>query len=172
MIGRRDSLDEEDSMGARSENLAKQFEAKANEATGVLEKLSDADWKKVTSAEKWPVGVTAHHFAGSHEFIAGLIKSVAAGQAGPSIKLDDVHAMNAKHAQEQANCTKAETLALHKKGAVAAAAIVRGINDADFDKSAVVLTGMPAMSAEQLATGLLVGHIAEHLGSIRATVGG
>jgi hypothetical protein len=159
-------------MGARGENLAKQFEAKAAEATGVLEKLSDADWKKVTSAEKWPVGVTAHHFAGSHEYIAELIKTVASGQAGPAMKMDDIHAGNAKHAQEQANCTKAETVALHKKGAAAAAAIVRGINDADFDKSATVLTGMPAMRAEQLTSGLLVGHITEHLGSIRATVGG
>jgi hypothetical protein len=159
-------------MGARGENLAKQFEAKAAEATGVLEKLSDADWKKVTSAEKWPVGVTAHHFAGSHEYIAGLIKSVASGQAGPGIKMDDIHAGNAKHAQEQANCTKAETLALHKKGVAAAAAIVRSINDADFDKSASPLVGMPPMSAEQLTSGLLVGHITEHLGSIRATVGG
>jgi hypothetical protein len=159
-------------MGARSENLAKQFEAKAAEATSVFEKLSDADWKKVTSAEKWPVGVTAHHIAVSHELIGGLVKSVASGQTGPPIKMDDIHALNAKHAQDQANCTKSDTLALHKKGAAAAAAIVRGLNDADLDKSAAVLVGMPAMSAEQLTSGLLVGHIQEHLGSIRATVGG
>jgi len=159
-------------MGARSENLAKQFEAKAAEATGVIEKLSDADWKKVTSAEKWPVGVTAHHIAVSHELISGLVKSVASGQAGPPIKMDDIHAKNAKHAQDAASCTKSETLALHKKGVAAAAAVVRGLNDADLDKSATVLVGMPAMTAEQLTSGLLVGHIQEHLGSIRATVGG
>jgi hypothetical protein len=35
----------------------------------------------------------------------------------------------------------------------------------------VVLKGMPTMSAEQLTTRLLVGHIDEHLSSIRATVG-
>ena len=33
-------------MGARSEALAKQFEAKVQEAVAVLEKLSDADWKR------------------------------------------------------------------------------------------------------------------------------
>ncbi len=158
-------------MGARSENLAKQFEAKAAEATGVMEKLSDADWKKVTSAEKWPVGVTAHHIAVSHELLGGLVKSVASGQAGPPIKMDDIHALNAKHAQDAASCTKSETLALHRKGVAAAAAIVRGLNDADLDKNATVLVGMPPMTAEQLTSGLLVGHIQEHLGSIRATVG-
>jgi len=159
-------------MGARAEALAKKFEAKAQEATAVIERLSDPDWKKVTSAEKWPVGVVAHHFAGSHEIIAGLAKTVASGQSIPNFTMAMLDEMNAKHAQEYANCTKAETLALHKKSAAAAAAIVRGLDDATLDRSATVLTGMPAMSAEQLAGGLLVGHIDEHVGSIRATVGG
>ncbi len=157
-------------MGARAENLAKKFEAKAQEATGVIEKLSDADWKKVTSAEKWPVGVVAHHFAGAHETIGGLIKTIASGQSVPNFSMDMLHAMNAKHAQEFANCTKAETLALHKKNVATAAAIVRGVDDAKFDQKGTVLTGAPPMSAEQLA-GLLVSHVDEHLGSIRATVG-
>ncbi|HEV8473940.1 MAG TPA: DinB family protein [Methylomirabilota bacterium] len=156
---------------AKGETLAKQFEAKAQEATSVLEKLSDADWKKVTSAEKWSVGVTAHHIAVSHEIIAGLIKSVASGQASGPIAIDDIHAMNAKHSQEQAGCTKTDTLALHKKNVAAAASLVRGLDDAALGRSAVVLKGMPTMSAEQLTTRLLVGHIDEHLSSIRATVG-
>ena len=40
-------------MGAKSEALAKQFQTKAQEATAVLEKMTDADWQKVTDAEKW-----------------------------------------------------------------------------------------------------------------------
>lgn len=158
-------------MGARAEALANQFEAKVNEATAVLERLSDADWKKTTSAEKWPVGVTAHHIAVAHEIIGGLVKTIASGQSVPNLTMDDLHAMNARHAQEHAGCTKSETLALHKKNAAAAAAIVRGLGDAELDRSGTVITGAPAMSAQQLAGGLLVGHIEEHLGSIRATVG-
>jgi hypothetical protein len=68
-------------MGAKSEALAKQFEAKAQEAAAVLEKLSDADWKKVTEAEKWTVGVTAHHLASVLEPIAGMITAIVSGQA-------------------------------------------------------------------------------------------
>ena len=60
-------------MGAKSEVLAKQFEAKAQEAVAVLEKLSDADWKKVTEAEHWTVGVTAHHLASALEPVAGIV---------------------------------------------------------------------------------------------------
>ena len=158
-------------MGAKGESLAKQFEAKVSEATAVIERLSDADWKKVTAAEKWSVGVTAHHIASSHAGLSGLIKTLADGKPGPNIQMDMIHAGNAKHAQEFAGCTKAETLALHKQNAAAAAATLRSINDADFDRSGTVLVGVPPMSAGQLAGGLLCSHIADHLGSIKATVG-
>ena len=158
-------------MGAKGEALAKEFEAKANEATGVLEKLSDADWKKVTAAEKWSVGVTAHHVAQSHEGIAGIIKAVVAGQSMGNFTMDMLHEMNAKHAKDFANCTKAETLDLHKKGAAAAAAVVRGLSDDELAKSATVLSGMPPMTAEQVVTNILINHINDHYGSIRKTIG-
>jgi len=158
-------------MGAKGDALAKQFEGKVREASTVIEKLSDADWKKATSAEKWSVGVTAHHVAVSHEGIAGIIKTASSGQSMPHVTMDMLHAMNAKHAQEHAGCTQAETLALHKKNAAGAAALVRGLSDAELAKSATVLAGMPPMSVEQIVNGILINHIDEHFGSIRATVG-
>jgi hypothetical protein len=158
-------------MGAKAEALAKKFESKAEEATGVFERLSDVDWKQTTAAEKWSVGVVAHHIAVSHATLAGLVKTLADGQPGPNIPMDAIHAMNATHAKEQAACTRAETLALHKKNAAAAAAMLRALDDAALDKSGPVIAGMPPMSAGQLAGGLLPGHVDEHLKSIRATVG-
>jgi DinB superfamily len=158
-------------MGAKSEAFAKQFEAKAQEATAVLEKLSDADWKKVTDAEKWSVGVTAHHVAGSHEGIANIIKAVVAGQSLGNFTMDMLHEMNAKHAKDYADCSKAETIELHKNGAAAAAAVVRGLSDDQLVRSGTVLAGAPAMTAEQVITGILINHIDDHFGSIRKTVG-
>jgi uncharacterized damage-inducible protein DinB len=159
-------------MASRSEALAKQFEAKAQEVTAALERLSDADWRRTTSAEKWSVGVVAHHIAVGHEIIAGLVKAIASGQAAPNFTMDQLHAMNAKHAQDYANCTMAETLELHRKNAAAAAALIRGLDDAALARSATVITGTLPMTVEQMAGGLLSRHIDEHLGSIRATIGG
>jgi uncharacterized damage-inducible protein DinB len=156
-------------MAAKAEALAKQFEAKVQEATGVLERLSDADWKKTTASEKWTVGVVAHHMAGAHEGIANIIKAVAAGQSMGNFTMQMLHDMNAKHAQEHAAVAKAETLALHKKSAATAAAVVRGLSDADLGKSGTVLSGMPPMSVEQVIGGILLNHIDEHMKSIRAT---
>ena len=158
-------------MGAKAEALAKQFETKAQEANAVLERLSDADWKKVTAAEKWTVGVTAHHVAGAHEPIANIVKTVSAGQSLPNFTIAMLDESNAKHAREFANCTKAETIALHKKGVAAAAAVVRGLSDEQLSKSGTVLAGAPAMSAEQVITAILINHIDDHFGSIRKTIG-
>jgi hypothetical protein len=157
-------------MSARAESLAKQFETRVTEMTETLEKLTDADWKKLT-AEKWSVGVTAHHVAGSHEGISGIIKAVSAGQSMPNFTMAMVDEMNATHAREHASCTRAETLALHKKNTAAAAALVRGLSDAALDKSGTVLTGMPAMTTQQIVEGILINHLNEHLASIRAAVG-
>jgi uncharacterized damage-inducible protein DinB len=159
-------------MGARAESLAKQFEAKAAEMTGVIKGLSDTDWKKTTAAEKWSVGVTAHHVAGGHEGILGIVKTLAAGQSIPNFTMDMLNEMNAKHAKEQANCTKAETLALHEKGAATAAAAVRTLSDTELDRKGTVLTGMPPMTTQQVIESILINHIADHMGSIRKTIGG
>ena len=158
-------------MSARAELLAKQFEGRAAEMTAAIEKLTDADWKKVTSAEKWSVGVTAHHVAGAHDPIANIVETIAAGESLPHFTMTMLDEMNAKHVIEYANCTKAETLALHKSGAAGAAALVRGLSDAELDRSGAPLTGMPAMTTQQIVEGILINHIDEHLGSIRATVG-
>ena len=66
-------------MGSKSEALAKQFEAKARDAMTTLEGLGAEDWKKTTAAEKWSVGVTAHHLATALGPISGMIRAVAAG---------------------------------------------------------------------------------------------
>ncbi len=39
-----------------------------------------ADWNKVTAAEKWSVGVVAHHIASSHEGLSGAVKMLADGK--------------------------------------------------------------------------------------------
>ena len=158
-------------MGAKSEALARQFEAKSREALATLEQLGEADWTKVTEAEKWSVGVTAHHLATVLEPVSSMIGAVVAGQAPGNLTMARFDEMNARHAREFADCTRAETIALHRKGSATAAATIRGLSDAELSTSGTVLQDMPPMSAEQLIAGALLGHIDQHYGSIRKTVG-
>ena len=63
--------------------VARQFEGKVRDALATLEKLGDTDWKKVTAAEKWTVGVTAHHLAGALEAVAGIVTGIVSGAPSP-----------------------------------------------------------------------------------------
>jgi hypothetical protein len=113
----------------------------------------------------------AHHVAEGHGGIAGLLQTVGHGQSVPNFTMDMIHAMNARHAKEHANITKVATLELLQTNGAKAAAAVRGLGDADLDRSGTVLTGAPPMSAAQVIEGILINHVNEHMGSIRATVG-
>jgi hypothetical protein len=95
---------------------------------------------------------------------------VATGQTPPPITMQMLDDMNAKHAKEFAGCTKADTLALHKKGVASAVATVRGLSDAELDRTGTLLTDMPAMSVQQIIERVLINHVGEHLDSIRAVV--
>jgi hypothetical protein len=161
----------EDPMGTRSEALAKQFEAKVQEAVAVIEQLSHANWKQVTETEHWTVGVTAHHLASALEPVASMVTAIASGQSRGHFTRAMLDEMNARHAQEHANCTKAETIALLKRGAAAAAGVVRGLSDDQLAKSGAVFTDPPPMITDQLITSGLIAHIDAHFGSIRKTVG-
>ena len=155
-------------MGARAEQLASTFDQSCKDFTAVVEKLNDAEWKKETGGEKWPVGVVAHHVAGGCAGIAGIVQKVAKGEPLPGLTMEMIHEGNAKHAKEFAAVTKAETLGLFKTNAANASSLVRGLSDAELDRSATLLGGRP-MTAAQVIEGILINHVNEHLG--RATVG-
>ncbi len=158
-------------MGARAETMAGRFDEKFRQMNTVVEGLSDADWKKVTAAEKWPVGVVAHHLAMAYGSVVGLVQLAAQGQPVPHRTMDMVHERNAQHAKEHAGVGKAETLTLLKANGANAAKIVRGLSDAELDRSATVLAGVPPMTTAQVIERILINHTDEHMGSIKATIG-
>jgi DinB family protein len=157
--------------GPRAEALAAQLEAKARDATATLQGLSDADWKKVTEAEKWPVGVTAHHAASALEVVPRVLEAMAAGQSLEPFQLGKIDELNAAHAREHAGCTKAETVALFQKGVAAASAAIRGLRDDQLARTGTLAPGIPPMTVERVIMLGLVHHVDEHFASIRKAIG-
>jgi hypothetical protein len=158
-------------MGARAEALAKRFEDASQALTDVITRLSEAEWKKTTAAEKWSVGVVAHHVAQGHASIGNLVRLIATGKTLPTLTREMIDQVNAEHARDFAGCTKIETLEMHRRNVALATGIVRGLSDAELDRTAAVLLGTPAMSAQQAIERILINHVNDHLSSIRATVG-
>jgi hypothetical protein len=83
----------------------------------------------------------AIHLASTLDPIASMIKAVAAGQSVNSFWLDELGEMNARHAQDYAGCTKAETIELLEKNAARAVATVRELRDDQLARSATLLQG-------------------------------
>jgi len=158
-------------VGTKSEALARQFESKLQEAIATLRALGNADWTKVTEAEKWSVGVTAHHYASILEPVSELVRALANGHSPDRFTRATLDEMNAQHTRDHANCTKADTIALLEKGAASTAAVLRGLSDDQLGRRGTVLTDMPPISVEQLIATVLLKHADQHFGSIRKTVG-
>ena len=159
-------------MSKRAEALAAELDQVNAALEREIERCSEEDWRRTCSGEGWTVGVAARHVAVAHESIVGLVQAVANGQPVPPITAGMLDAYNAQHAIEFASCTRDEVLALHRRGARAAADAVRTLGDEQLDCTAPValLGGAPA-SAQQLVEAGLIGHPKEHLASIRAAVG-
>ena len=158
-------------MSERARALANRFEQVNHELAATVERCSEGQWRATTAGEGWTVGVVAHHVAGGHSAIAGLVERLATGQPLPNLTMEMIHQGNAAHAQEHANCTKAETVALLRQNGAAAATVVRGLQDDQLDRTASVIAGAPPMSAQQVIEGILIGHVQEHSASIRSALG-
>ena len=156
-------------MGTQAAALADRFERTNNELIALIERLTDAQWAAPNEADGWSIGVVAHHLATDHPILAGFVEAVATGRPLPPWTMEMLHQYNARHAAEHRDCTREETLALLRREGAAAAGLVRRLTDEQLDRAAVVpWEGGPAVSARQLIERKLIGHIGEHLGSIRA----
>jgi len=115
--------------------------------------------------ENRPVGTVAHHVAVAIPRMAGMVRTMVAGQEvqRPSSE------RNAAHAQANPDPDQAETVALLRRNAGEAAQMVRGLSEADLSRTGRTMLG--EISAADAVARALVGHVTWHEGSIRATLG-
>jgi uncharacterized damage-inducible protein DinB len=156
-------------MSERAKSLADRFDQANGDLVRMIERMSEPQWKAICAGEKWSVGVTAHHVAGAHETIAGVVQLIATGQPLPNITMEMIDHGNAQHAEQFKNVTREETLALLRGNGAKASAVVRGLSDAQLDRTGK-LFGRD-MSAQQFVENVLLGHVASHEASIRAALG-
>ena len=152
--------------------LAQVAEAAAATAA-VLEKCAEAHWQTMVPVEERTVGVVLHHIAFAMPVVAQWAGELAGGQGAPGVSFDDVHALNAQHAADQAKVDAAATLSLLQTNAAAVQAQLGQLADADLQVSAPfpLLGGQP-ITAQQMVQGFLVNHAHNHLAAIHQVIGG
>ncbi len=154
---------------SQAEDLAKKFEDANAMVVASIEACGEAEWGATSGEEGWPAAVLAHHIAGGHQGISGIVAGVGAGGFEMPITPEQLDGQNAEHAKEFAGVDKATVLDLARTNGAAAAAALRAMSDAQLGESAEVF-GQP-MTAAQVTENILIGHALGHLESFKAATG-
>ena len=160
-------------MSTRSEALAGQFEQAVADFTKAIESCSEADWRAITP-EGWTVAALAQHVAGQFGLEKEFLDAAAGLGPEPTYTWADVNAKNDARAAANTNATKQDVLAELRRNAPPMAAWVRGLSDAQLDRTAPLsLADGAQVSTEQLLLGgVLIDHVNGHRKSIEAASAG
>jgi hypothetical protein len=158
-------------VGRRAGRLADRIEQGAAELAACVKGLSDAQWRLPMSAtDRRTVGVTVSHVAFVYPIEVDLARAIASGKAVPTT-WKEVAQLNANHARENAEVTRAAALEALAKASREAAAAVRSFTDEELDTAAPfgLSYGAP-MTAQFVIEDHAVRHSWHHLAKIREAV--
>ena len=158
-------------MSQRTEALAVRLEDGARALTALASALTPSEWETRIPKDGRKIGVVVHHVASMYPLEIQLAQALAAGQAVAGVTWDDVHALNARHAQENDAVTKEAALELLRINSAAAAAAIRALSDAQLDLAAPVSLNADApLTCQFFLEDHAVRHSYHHLARIRAAL--
>jgi len=162
-------------MSRRAEALAARIEEGAAGLAAFAEGLSEAQWRTPvvgSGRDGRSVGITVHHVASVYPVEIDLARAIAGGKAVTEVTWQAVAEMNAKHAQDNAEVTKAAALELLRRNSREAAAAVRAFTDDELDRAAPFSLSFAApVTAQFVLEDHAVRHSWHHLARIRAALG-
>jgi len=156
-------------MSRRSEQLASRIEEGATGLASFVENLSEEEWRTpVSPTDHRPIGVIVHHVASVYPVEIEVARAIAAGNAVTEVTWEAVAAMNARHAAEQAQMTRAEALELLHRNSSQAADAVRSFTDEELDRAAPFSLSFGApMTAQFVIEDHALRHSWHHLARIK-----
>lgn len=150
--------------------LAERFAAFNQQLMTFVEQCPVDDWQKVTQAEKWSVGVTAHHVGATHYPLIDWVQMFVEGRPLPPVTMAMVDESNRQHAEAHATCTPAEVLEILRRDGDKAITYLLTLADADLDRIGYFPVFETNLSAGQLFAAVFIDYAQQHLESMQATV--
>jgi hypothetical protein len=162
----------EEMMEKESANaLAGRLELGARALAAFASALTDAEWQSRLPRDGRKVGVIVHHVASVYPLEIQLAQTLAGGKPVIGVTWDDVHKMNAGHAEEHNAVTKEAALDLLRRNSAAAAAAVRALSDEELARAAPVsLYGDAPLTCQFMLEDHAVRHSFHHLARLRAAL--
>jgi DinB superfamily len=116
-------------MSVKAGALAERLERGADALAEFAATLSDADWNARLPGDGRKVGVVVHHVASVYPLEIQIALKIADRTGVTGVTMDDVHAMNAKHASEFDAVSRDAAVDLLRRNSATAAAAIRGLTD-------------------------------------------
>jgi len=155
----------------RADALGDRLEQGARALAAFATSLTDAEWKVRTPHDGRAVGVVVHHVASVYPIEIQLAQTVADGKPVTGLTMDDIDAMNARHAAEHAGVTRQAALELLRANSAAAAAAIRALSDEQLAQAAPVsLYGDAPLTCQFVLEDHAVRHSYHHLARLRRAV--
>lgn len=158
-------------MGQRAGALAERIEQGAAELAAFAEGLSDEQWRRTIPPDGRSAGVIINHVASIYPLEIELAQTLAAGKPIVGVTWAAVADVNARHAAENANAGKRDTVDLLRQNSKAAADAVRALSDAELDRAAPVSLNYDApLTTQFFIEDHALRHSYHHLAKLRATL--
>jgi len=155
----------------KAAQLADRLENGARALADFASTLTEAEWQTALLHDGRTVGVVVHHVASMYPIEIQLAQAAAAGKPIAGVTWNDVHAINAKHAVEYAEVTKADAVGLLRRNSAAAADAIRALTEEELDRAvAVSLNDDAPLTCQFVLEDHAVRHAYHHLAGIRAAV--
>jgi hypothetical protein len=160
-------------MNRRAELLAERIEEGAAALAAFAEGLSEEEWgTPVSPGDRRPVGVVVHHVASMYPVEIEAAQAIAGGTPVTDVTWEVVAQLNANHAREHAEVTKAEALELLRRNSREAAAAVCAFTDEELDTAAPFSLSFGApMTSQFVIEDHALRHSWHHLARIRKALG-
>ena len=160
-------------MSRRSETLAARVEQGAAQLAKFAETISESEWHvPISRSDHRSVGIVVHHVANMYPIEIGAARAIASGNAITDITWEAVAQINAKHAEEHVNLTKAAAIELLRRNSREAANAVRAFTDDELDTAAPFSLAFGApMTAQFVIEDHALRHAWHHLAKIRTALG-
>jgi len=161
------------SVNRRAELLADRIEEGAAVLAAFAAGLSEAEWHtRVSIMDPRSIGVVVHHIANVYPIEVDLARTIASGKAVTDVTWEVVAQLNATHAQDQTEVTKATALELLRRNSHEAANAVRAFTDEELDRAAPFSLSFSApVTAQFVIEDHALRHSWHHLARIRKVLG-
>ena len=159
-------------VAGRSRLLAERLERGARALAELASTLTDAEWQTPVPKDGRKIGVIVHHVASVYPIEIQLAQTIASGKPVTDVTWDAVKDMNAKHAVDHANVSKAEAVEALRRNSKEAAKAVRSFTDEQLDTAAPFSLSFGApVTAQFVLEDHAVRHSWHHLARIRSALG-